>query len=121
MTRILMIGFLAVVAMGCQSPDNLPECTGNDTLCVGPNVCVDLATNTQNCGVCGNACGAGEICAAGECLLDCPRGQTSCPVYGDAGVQNRCVVLTTDPQNCGVCGLTCAASTPNCQSGVCTP
>ena len=42
-----------------------------------PGCDADLTTDPQNCGGCGNACDAGEICAAGSCapcdsaLVDC--------------------------------------------------
>ncbi|HEU4533391.1 MAG TPA: hypothetical protein VFS00_04705, partial [Polyangiaceae bacterium] len=40
--------------------------------CVAPEVecgdrCADLATDAENCGACGYACGAGAACAAGAC------------------------------------------------------
>lgn len=36
--------------------------------------CVDLQTNAQHCGKCGNPCGANETCQAGACIQDsCPN------------------------------------------------
>jgi hypothetical protein len=63
---------------------------GEQTCCQGK--CVDLATNPQHCGVCGNACRSGE-CVHGACTCnnffdDCPQGVgCSCGLYvGGGGV-----------------------------------
>ena len=38
------------------------------TACVAPNNgCFDLQTDANNCGTCGNACGAGNPCSLGRC------------------------------------------------------
>jgi hypothetical protein len=64
-------------------------------------VCVDRLTDPANCGVCGNVCGAGEICFAGQCAREhrCDAGLTNC--------NDVCVDLLIDPANCGVCGNVC--------------
>jgi hypothetical protein len=66
-------------------------------------VCIDRLTDPANCGVCGNACAAGQICFAGQCATDhrCDAGLTNC--------SDVCVDLLIDPANCGVCGHVCAA------------
>jgi hypothetical protein len=48
---------------------------------------VDKQTDEQNCGACGNVCGAGETCCSGDC-------------------KNTSI----DPQNCGACGNACTGS-----------
>ncbi len=65
-------------------------------------VCVDRQTDPANCGVCGNACAAGEICFGGLCARDhrCGAGLTNC--------NDVCVDLLIDPANCGACGNVCA-------------
>ncbi|MFY3744294.1 MopE-related protein [Anaeromyxobacter sp. Red801] len=35
--------------------------------CEGEQRCIDLRTDPAHCGMCGNACGAGQICAASAC------------------------------------------------------
>ena len=65
------------------------------------DVCVDPQTDPANCGLCGNACAAGEICFAGQCARDhrCDAGLTNC--------NDVCVDLLVDPANCGACGNVC--------------
>jgi hypothetical protein len=68
--------------------------------------------NTQsdpnNCGACGNACQAGQVCTGGVC--GCGPGQTLCG--------GTCVNTLNDPLNCGACGTSCGAGV--CDGGVCT-
>ena len=47
---------------GCVK--ELTECSGK---------CINLKSNNQNCGECGNACKNGEVCTEGKCKLVCPR------------------------------------------------
>ncbi len=74
---------------------------------------VALDSDPANCGACGNACAAGEICWKGAC--GCPSGQTVC--------NGQCVRLSDDPENCGACGNACEgapveAVTWRCGEGV---
>jgi len=57
---------LAALAAACGPANDKPgaECPG-----------IDVQTDPLNCGACGNACGVGELCAAGECTSDCRPGQ----------------------------------------------
>lgn len=56
-----------------------------------------LDSDPSNCGACGQACAAGEVCWQGAC--GCPAGYTRCG--------NQCARLTDDSQNCGACGNSC--------------
>ena len=40
--------------------------------------CRDLQTDAENCGACGNICGAGQLCRRGVCV-SCPSGMTLIP------------------------------------------
>ncbi len=83
-------------------------CADGESTCDG--VCVDLNTDTNNCGECGNTCDDGETCNDGECLLDCVGGTTSC--------DNVCANLDTDADNCGACGSACDSGEA-CNDGEC--
>ncbi len=83
---------------------------------------VALATNTSNCGRCGNACsftGGSAACVAGACQLTaCATGRGDCD--GDRG--NGCETdLNVTVASCGVCGNACVTSnaTPGCTGGSC--
>jgi hypothetical protein len=85
-------------------------CTSlDDVICDGQ--CVDLTTDSDNCGACGAACGAGLVCNGGGC---CPSGQGFCD-----GV---CTGLGNDA-NCASCGDDCSGTEyatlciPGCGSG----
>lgn len=71
----------------------------------------------KNCGFCGNACKAGDLCWRGAC--GCPNGYTAC---GD-----ECKKLDSDNDNCGSCGQMCRAPTSpadpawSCGPGVTPP
>jgi hypothetical protein len=64
----------------------------------------------DNCGMCGNACAAGEVCSNGACSLSCQIDLTDC--------NGVCANLMTDIANCGVCGMACAAGEV-CSNGTC--
>ena len=50
---------------GSDGPD-VPTCTGtNERMC--GTACVDVSMDPANCGACGTACAAGEMCNAGTC------------------------------------------------------
>jgi hypothetical protein len=74
------------------------------------SACVDLQTDSLNCGSCGTRCAADQICADGACRLDCPDEFAVC---GD-----ECRNLLTDPDNCGACGAVCPRLEV-CNSGRC--
>ena len=82
------------------------EGTGCETC--GGDACVDLQSDAQHCGECGNACPDSLPCEAGACA--CPDGQQLC--------DDACVDTQSDPQHCGGCSSPCA---PNqvCSQGGC--
>ncbi|MCC6523066.1 MAG: hypothetical protein IT373_10430 [Polyangiaceae bacterium] len=69
----------------------------------GTSACVSLQTDPANCGTCGHACGATEVCVSGGCSSNCPNGLTACC--------GACIDTRTDPANCGGC------SDPLCLTG----
>ena len=70
--------------------------------------CKDLNADQLNCGACGNACGSGQTCQAGQC--QCTAGLLGC--------NGACI--PADASNCGSCNNKCASgqvcSSNSCQS-----
>jgi hypothetical protein len=85
-------------AIMCPQPKK--ECSG---------ACVDLQTDNDNCGMCGNACAQTETCMQGLC---CKTGQKVCNM--------ACTDTNTDAMNCGMCGNACPMNKPYCNQGMCT-
>jgi uncharacterized protein DUF5050 len=105
------------------------ECSGT---CSAPTVtcepkegtpyCADLADDNANCGKCGFACGAVEVCADGGCAPGCPMlstmPETLCTPEGGADAGSPyCADLYNSPTDCGHCGHSCGAG--KCQAMEC--
>jgi hypothetical protein len=167
----------------CVVPNAVPGCAGGacavvqcvsgfaDCNALASDGCeVAIKTDAANCGACGHACAAGEVCSDGTCTVgcmppttacsdhcanlvnawsdcgycrhacpaptattisacvngtcqtttvSCPAGQTTCPAPGG----NVCSDTTTDPANCGACGVTCSVpyGVAACVDGHCVP
>ncbi|WP_438034896.1 hypothetical protein [Sorangium sp. So ce204] len=83
---------------------------------------INLLTNPQHCGKCGNECSARDnataSCAQGRCAWICHNGFSDC--NGDGSCETR---TTSDVSNCGGCGQACrvpANGRALCGGGVCT-
>ncbi|WP_437636266.1 MXAN_6577-like cysteine-rich protein [Sorangium sp. So ce854] len=81
-------------------------CGEDETLCGAR--CVDLESDAANCGDCGVQCGAGRVCAAGDCA--CSAELTEC--------DDACVDVQSDRAHCGGCGAPCGPS-QLCVEGAC--
>jgi hypothetical protein len=111
-----------VCSEGAACIDGRCVCPPNRaTSCNG--VCVDLGSDMLNCGRCSNGCGGGDapyICQAGQCVLvdggGCDLGLIDC----GGGI---CADLSSDPANCGGCGVVCppdpGGATVSCAGGEC--
>ena len=75
--------------------------TCSKTCCSGS--CVDVKTDSANCGKCGNSCGKNMICSDGTCQSNCPTPMIACTV----GDNTTCLDVNHDPDNCGECGVKC--------------
>ncbi|MBL8603157.1 MAG: hypothetical protein JNK72_14635 [Myxococcales bacterium] len=95
-----------------QCGAGLTECRGGgaDAGASAQRMCANLSIDPGNCGMCGNACAAGQRCVSGSCQLSCGGGTTEC-----AG---SCRDLRGDNANCGACGRACAAGQV-CSQGEC--
>ena len=85
-------------------------------------ICVDAASDGNNCGGCGVVCGPGSSCASGVCLLTAPPTDVSlvnCAAQGLTDCGGFCANLSSDAGNCGACGNSCALG-GYCQGGLCT-
>ena len=125
-------GFVNVnglVADGCEYaclPTNggVEACDGLDNDCDGA---VDenftLATDVNNCGMCGRVCSAPNVlvaqCVAGTCGVSaCTAGTANC----NGTFSDGCEINTnSSTSNCGSCGNMCSVSngTPACITGTC--
>ncbi len=108
------------VGTGCES--GWGDCDGE-----GSNGCeTDTLTDLNNCGGCGDICGAPNTngtCSGGTCTTSdqCLDGFGDC----NSDMSDGCEVdLNTDVDNCGGCATPCADVYPNaqvgCESGSCT-
>ncbi len=97
------------------------------------STCIDIASDSSNCGGCGISCGGGT-CANGVCsttVAPCTAGHSGQFCNLDAGTQfaccpgGGCIDTSSDDKNCGRCGnpcqtgLTCVSS--QCIALTCTP
>ena len=83
------------------------SCLGGSTKC--GNLCVDIKNDPANCGMCGTMCAyanAGAYCGNSVCGLGaCNAGFANCNKLTPDGCE---IATTTDPNNCGGCGVKCA-------------
>jgi len=94
-------------------PSHPTQCGGT---CCGDQ-CIDTTIDPRNCGACGMACAAGQLCQASHCGcfptgVACGTGQSCCASAG-------CKSLDTDANNCGACGVSCGTG-GTCTGGKCT-
>jgi hypothetical protein len=121
------------VTASCSSSEDETPCAldGGVGTCCGRN-CVDVYTDPQNCGVCGQICGCdggcpdGSACFAYDVCVPVVCGADSdgdyCLIDADAGTTGVCCSGSCtsyyDSQNCGTCGRACAPG-DSCIGGSC--
>lgn len=111
----------------CEIPNAITSCaTGSCELvacepgygqCTAGGPCVSLASDRDNCGVCGNTCDAGESCYGGHCTpATCAADRADC--NGDGS----CETVITSTASCGLCDVSCDPvphATVGCTAGRC--
>ena len=98
-------------------------CSGStSTLCgATPDTCKDLQSDVSNCGSCGNTCGDGQTCSAGQCktpvapvVAKCAASRCGAFVSCGANSQCACVATAESTGACIVgstpCGKKCSSS-----------
>jgi hypothetical protein len=119
----------------CVQCANAADCSANErcesSRCVCPGS-RDLNSDLNNCGACGNRCGANEGCVRGQCesycagadILNDPMncGMSCERCATDEVCRNGscvgCGDINTDEANCGACGNRCTSGT-ECVQGRC--
>ncbi|MCP4679385.1 MAG: hypothetical protein GY854_28630 [Deltaproteobacteria bacterium] len=101
-------------------------CDSEESCCrpeSGVSSCIDINSDTLNCGNCGKQCALGENCLLGVCITgdgsscsstNCPVGMSCC----DTGGVVECVNLDRSRESCGSCGNSCAEG-DTCVGGAC--
>jgi hypothetical protein len=97
------------------APRAATGCDHGLTYCPDSGLCVDLASDLDNCGACGALCRSDLVavaCRDGACVrADCPPALTYC------GAVDLCRDLATDPLHCGACQNACPSGV--CAGGAC--
>jgi hypothetical protein len=91
-----------------------PPCSADTTPCGG--ACVDLMSDPDNCGACGDVCRTDENCVRGECgepNCERPGATTNLTACG-----RDCVDLQTAQAHCGACDNPCLVGF-GCTDGEC--
>jgi hypothetical protein len=86
-------------------------CSGTQLLCGG--VCADVQADAKNCGACGKACAASELCENGACkpgTAGCSPGLAACGA--------ACVDTQSSNTHCGTCDNACTGGR-SCAGGQC--
>jgi hypothetical protein len=101
--RSLLCVVFTIGAIACVGQPPVPCTTCGDK-------CVDLQSDSKNCGTCGKICEGGTSCSAGACVPTCNNTQKVCGT--------SCVDIQNDPNNCGDCAHRCDPGNL-CVTGIC--
>ena len=94
-------------------------CSGStSTLCgLTPDTCKNLYSDASNCGSCGNTCGDGQTCSAGQCKTPAIPIVTKCQASGcgnyiPCGAGGCLCVATSDGTGACISGSTSCSNSP---------
>ncbi|MDQ3367695.1 MAG: hypothetical protein M3680_19915 [Myxococcota bacterium] len=113
-------GDRATVAFGYVMVRNCPggicDC---GTLASCDALCVDTATDIENCGACATTCAAQPnalpTCVTGSCQVTCNPGFDECDLNAATGCETY---VSRNDANCGACGNACTAGL-TCRNSAC--
>ncbi len=107
----IVFAMLGITIVSCSGDTvvGAKTCSTGESLC--GTSCVDFTSDPSNCGACGTACKATEVCNAGACALFCSGKSTQCGA--------SCVDVNVSPTNCGKCGTSCNPGEV-CNAGTCS-
>ena len=108
---VAALGFVFAASCKSEEPQGL-SCPEPLSTCEG--ACVDVRFDPANCGACGAACSAGQVCVDGACAVSCPDGSEKCEADG----KPVCADTKLDRNHCGGCGKACSAAEV-CSAGAC--
>ncbi|HTB58830.1 MAG TPA: glycosyl hydrolase family 8, partial [Polyangia bacterium] len=124
-----MVGGLAAASLASCTPPTRGGSGGTGSPCVsgqmqcGTTSCLNLQSDNQNCGTCGQVCGSGSTCTAGSCV--CTGGFVSCGGTCVQSSPDHCgASCTACPSgdvcdSTGTCSSTCTSGT-KCMDGTCS-
>ncbi len=89
-----------------RCPPDTATCPSSQFFCD-----VDLLTDMDNCGECGNRCPRANnyVCAGGRCMLSCGPEAVTSRLDCDGIPDNGCETSAFSNDNCGSCGRVCPA------------
>ncbi len=114
---------MLLVGAPASAKGEAPKCLGSKGLTDCGGQCVNLKTDANNCGSCGQACLDGQTCMAGSCIgstntKDCDDGN---PCTNDAWVKGTCVSTPKDTDGDGTpdCNDFCPTDPEKVEPGIC--
>ena len=122
-----LCGLLACVAGECGCEDTGEDICEQGTRCCEhccDDFCRNVTDDDDHCGGCGIACNQTQDCVDSICVSILTTTQPLPSTSGIVCAENEtycsqeCVSLQNDTQNCGECGVRCAALAP-CENGTC--
>lgn len=140
MSKSFAFSIAAFVSIGCATASDptstfdsgVADSSGGDTSidvigdtpteagCFAPKkmcgaVCVDVTSDSKNCGTCGSSCGDSATCVAGACsATGCGKDEVTCA--RDGGTE--CANLLKSHDHCGDCSTACKVDEA-CVDAVC--
>ena len=109
LNALAIAGIVAMASFtGCGGGDSSTSNIGSDG--GDSTTCSNTQSDPMNCGTCGHACMAGQVCSAGMCASMCGANSSQCG--------QSCVNTQNDNANCGSCSNACKMGEV-CSQGKC--